>query len=162
MASAVYPGTFDPVHNGHVDVARRAAPLFDRLIIAVYETTPPKGLLLNADRRVALFAESVADLPNVDVVSFSGLVTDFAREVGARFIVRGLRAGVDFEAEFEMAHMWRNLDPEIDVVCLISALQYLFVHSSRIKEVAQLGGDVTGLVPQGVAKELKARFDLVS
>ena len=162
MASAVYPGTFDPVHNGHVDVARRAAPLFDRLTIAVYETTPPKGLLLNADRRVALFAESVSDLPNVDVVSFSGLVTAFAREVGARFIVRGLRAGVDFEAEFEMAHMWRNLDPEIDVVCLISALQYLFVHSSRIREVAELGGDVTGLVPRGVAKELKARFDLVS
>ena len=153
MTSAIYPGTFDPVHNGHVDIAARASQLFDRLFVAVYES-PPKEVLFTTERRVELFQESVADLPNVEVASFSGLVPAHARNVGARFIIRGLRAGLDFETEFEMALMWRNLDPDIDVVCMMSTLEYQFVYSSRIKEVAKLGGDVQSLVPPAVATAL--------
>ena len=161
MASAIYPGSFDPVHNGHVDIATRASKLFDRLVIAVYET-PPKHTLFTTDERAGLFGDSVAHLPNVEVQSFSGLTTAYARRVGASFVVRGLRAGLDFETEFELALMWRKLDAEIDVVCLMSALQYQFVYSSRIKEVAQLGGDVSGLVPDRVIAELQGRFKSVS
>ena len=161
MVSAIYPGTFDPVHNGHVDIASRASKLFDRLLIAVYDTPPTTGLL-PTEERVGLFESAVAQLDNVDVASFTGLVPELARQVGAKFIVRGLRAGLDFETEFEMALMWRNLDPTVDVVCLMSALDYQFVFSSGIKEVAKLGGDVTGLVPPGVAAKLKHIFKSVS
>ena len=153
MASAIYPGSFDPVHNGHVDIAVRASHLFDRLSVVVYDS-PPKQVLFTTERRVALFKESVAHLSNVDVTPFSGLVPAHAKKLGARFIVRGLRAGFDFETEFEMALMWRNLDPEVDVVCMMSALEYQFVYSSRIKEVAKLGGDIRGLVPEAVATAL--------
>ena len=161
MASAIYPGSFDPVHNGHVDIVTRASTLFDRLLVAIYES-PPKKVLFKTDQRVALFKESVAHLGNVDVAPFSGLVPSLARKVGAQFIVRGLRAGFDFETEFEMTLMWRNLDPEIDVVCMMSALEYQFVYSSRIKEVAELGGDIRSLVPHPVASELRAKFGPVS
>jgi pantetheine-phosphate adenylyltransferase len=159
MVSAIYPGTFDPVHNGHVDIASRASKLFDRLLIAVYDTPPTTGLL-PTEERVGLFESAVAQLDNVDVASFTGLVPELARQVGAKFIVRGLRAGLDFETEFEMALMWRNLDPGIDVVSMMSALQYQFVYASRIKEVAQLGGDVRSLVPSRVASELRSKFNL--
>ena len=161
MPSAIYPGSFDPVHNGHVDIVTRAARLFDRLMIAVYDS-PPKQVLFTTDERVKLFKESVEHIPNVDVDSFSALAPSYARQVGAQFIVRGLRAGYDFESEFEMALMWRNLDPEIDVVCMMSALQYQFVYSSRIKEVAKLGGDIQSLVPEPVVAELRSKFNSVS
>ena len=161
MPNAIYPGSFDPVHNGHVDIVTRASRLFDRLLVAVYEY-PPKKTLFTTQQRVALFRQSVTHLDNVDVVSFNELAVNLARNVGAHFIVRGLRAGIDFESEFEMALMWQNLDPTIDVVCLMSALQYQFVYSSRIKEVAQLGGDIKGLVPPQVATELKTRLHIVS
>ena len=161
MPSAIYPGSFDPVHNGHVDIVTRAARLFDRLMIAVYDS-PPKQVLFTTDERVKLFKESVEHIPNVDISSFSALAPTYARQVGAQFIVRGLRAGYDFESEFEMALMWRNLDPEIDVVCMMSALQYQFVYSSRIKEVAKLGGDIQSLVPQAVVAELRSKLNSVS
>ncbi len=161
MADAVYPGTFDPVHNGHLDIVTRASRLFDRLLVAVYES-PPKSLLFSTEERVELFKASVADIPNVDVVPFKGLAVKFARKVGAQFIVRGLRAGFDFENEFEMALMWRTLDPEVDVVCMMSALQYQFVYSSRIKEVARMTGDIRSLVPPQVATGLEAKFKMVS
>ena len=156
MVKAIYPGTFDPVHKGHVDIASRASTLFDELIIGVYDA-PPKNVMFNSQERVDLFKESVAGLPNVEVVSFGGLAVDFARESGAKFILRGLRAGFDFELEFEMALMWRNLAPDIDVVCMMSALEYQFVYSSRIKEVALLGGKIEGLVPRAVATALKTK-----
>lgn len=158
MPRAIYPGSFDPVHNGHVDVAIRASRVFDQLTIAVYDS-PPKRVLFSTQDRVDLFKESTAHLSNVDVISFSGLVApDLARQLDSKFIVRGLRAGFDFEAEFEMAMMWRNLDPDVDVVCLMSALQFQFVYSSRIKEVARLGGDVRSLVPASVYSAMKAKF----
>ena len=115
-------------------------------------------MLFPIEERVNLFGEAVAHLGNVEVVSFAGLVPSHARAMGADFIVRGLRAGLDFETEFEMALMWRNLDPDIDVVCFMSSLQHQFVYSSRIKEVAQLGGDVRGLVPPRVATRLARKF----
>lgn len=157
MVKAIYLGSFDPVHNGHVDIATRASKLLDELVIGVYDA-PPKRLLFTTDERVELFEQSVAHLPNVTVVKFFGLATDVAREVGAEFIVRGLRAGVDFETEFEMALMWRNLAPDIDVVCMMSSLEFQFVHSSRIKEVFSLGGDVGGLVPEHVNKALAEKI----
>jgi pantetheine-phosphate adenylyltransferase len=157
MVSAVYPGSFDPVHNGHIDVVTRAAKLFDRLLVAVYES-PPKQVLFSTADRVELFNRSVGHLDNVEVAPFGGLVTDLARDVGAEYVVRGLRAGLDFESEFEMALMWRHLDPTIDVVCMMSALEYQFIYSSRIKEVAKLGANVESLVPHEVATRLKAKL----
>jgi pantetheine-phosphate adenylyltransferase len=157
MAKAIYPGSFDPVHNGHVDIAARAARLFDELVIGVYDA-PPKAVMFTTQERVRLFADSVSHLSNVRVMPFSGLAVDFARSVGAQFIVRGLRAGSDFETEFEMALMWRNLAPDVDVVCMMSALEHQFIHASRIKEVAQLGGDIANLVPPQVAAALRAKI----
>ena len=161
MTTAIYPGSVDPAHNGHIDIATRASKVFDQLVVAVYEE-PPKGVLFSTAERVEILSESVKGLPNIRVMSFTSLVPRFARQVGADFVVRGLRAGLDFETEFEMALMWRNLDPEIDVVCFMSALEYQFVYASRIKEVAQLGGDIRGLVPPPVAEKLTAKFDRVS
>ena len=156
MADAVYPGSFDPVHNGHVDIVKRASKLFDHLVIAVYDS-PNKDILFSTEERIELFNESIADLPNVKVVSFSGLVPDLAKEYGAQFILRGLRAGFDFELEFEMALMWRNLDQDVDVLCMMSSLQYQFVYSSRIKEVVRLNGNIGSLVPANVYKALKEK-----
>lgn len=161
MPIAVYPGKFDPVHNGHVDIARRAAKLFDRLLVAVYDS-PPQRALFTTDERVNLFGQSVEDLSNVEVEPFAGLATGFASDVGAEFIVRGLRAGYDFETEFEMTHMWRHLNRDIEVVCMMSALENQFVYASRIKEVAKLGGEVDGLVPSQVAAALRKKFSSAS
>ena len=157
MVNAIYPGSFDPVHNGHIDIAKRASMLFDKLIVGVYDV-PPKNLMFSTSERVSLFKESIDSLPNVEVVSFEGLAPEFAQSVNADFIVRGLRAGYDFEYEFEMAHMWRNLTPDIDVVCMMSALEYQFVYSSRIKEVAKLGGNVDNLIPNNVSNALKIKL----
>ena len=158
MAKAVYPGSFDPVHNGHVDIATRASKVFDEVIVAVYDA-PPKNLMFTTEERVGLFEECLVDVPGVRVVPFTGLAPIFARTSGAGFIVRGLRAGFDFEQEFEMALMWRNLAPDIDVVCMMSSLEYQFVYSSRIKEVALLGGEGDNLVPQPVASALRLKIN---
>ena len=159
MAKAIYPGSFDPAHNGHVDIATRASMLFDELTICVYDSPPTKRLLFSTEERVELFQQSVAHLPNVNVVPFTGLAPAVAHRHGAQFILRGLRAGFDFELEFEMALMWRNLDPAIDVVCMMSSLDYQFVFSSRIKEVVSLGANVDNLVPPHVAEALKAKLN---
>ncbi|MBM3944751.1 MAG: pantetheine-phosphate adenylyltransferase [SAR202 cluster bacterium] len=156
MANAVYPGSFDPVHNGHLDVTARAANLFDSIVVGVYDS-PPKSLMFSTEERVAMFKEGIKHVPNVKVVPFKGLAVDFARASKAQFILRGLRAGSDFEVEFEMAHMWRKLAPDIDVVCVMSALEHQFIHASRIKEVAKLGGNVSGLVPKHVASAMAAK-----
>ena len=156
MVRAVYPGSFDPVHNGHVDIATRAARLFDQLVVAVYDA-PPKSLMFSTEERVDFFQKAVSHLSNVEVRSFTGLAPDFARNVDAPFILRGLRAGFDFELEFEMALMWRNLAPDIDVVCMMSSLEYQFLFSSRIKEVVALGGKIDNLVPVHVRDALNAR-----
>ena len=157
MAKAFYPGSFDPAHNGHIDVARRASRLFDQVIVGVYKA-PPKNLMFDTEERVALFQESLDGITNVEVVQFTGLAPTVAREVGAEVILRGLRAGFDFEQEFEMALMWRNLAPDIDVVCMMSALEHQFIYSSRIKEVGKLGASIDNLVPSHIAEALKERL----
>lgn len=161
MTIAVYPGTFDPVTNGHVDITARAALIFDQLIVGVYDS-PPKAVLFSTGERVRLFRKAVRNIPNVRVISYSGLTVQFARQMDAKVIVRGLRVTTDFEYEFEMALMNRKLDPQIDVVSLMAAKDYLFLSSSRIKEVARLGGDVTGLIPPHVAAALGERLNKMS
>jgi pantetheine-phosphate adenylyltransferase len=155
---AVFPGSFDPMTNAHLDVARRAASLFDRLVIGVLNN-PRKAPLFSVDERIAQITEAVAEFgANVVVAGFDGLTVEFARSHGAGFIVRGLRAVSDFEAELQMAHTNRRLRPEVDTVFLMSALEYGYLSSSLAKEVAQFGGEITGMVPVPVAAALRARF----
>ena len=160
MARAIYPGSFDPAHQGHIDIAKRAAAVFDELIIAVYKSPPTKSLMFSTEERVDMFAYAVRDTPNIKVVPFTGLAPTVARDNDAQFIVRGLRAGFDFELEFEMALMWRHIAPDIDVVCIMSSLEYQFMYSSRIKEVASLGADISELVPPHIERALKDRLNL--
>ena len=154
MVRAIYPGSFDPAHHGHIDIAKRAASVFDELIIAVYKSPPTKRLMSSTEERVEMFEESVKDTPNISVIPFTGLAPTVARDNGAKFIVRGLRAGFDFELEFEMALMWRHIAPDIDVVCIMSSLEYQFMYSSRIKEVATLGANVSEMVPTHIEEAL--------
>ncbi|PKB60392.1 MAG: pantetheine-phosphate adenylyltransferase [SAR202 cluster bacterium Ae2-Chloro-G1] len=159
MVTAIYPGSFDPVTMGHLDITTRGSALFERVIVAVY-STPSKDLLFSTDERVELFQESIVDLPNVEVMRFSGLVVRFAREVGAAVILRGLRSGADFEYEYDMAFMNRRLERSVDMVSFMTSQDYMFVSSSLLKEVARLGGDVTGMVPPHVVKAVNAKFGL--
>ena len=155
---AVFPGSFDPMTNAHLDVARRAAELFDRLVVGVLNN-PKKQALFDIEERVGLIRASVASLgDHVSVEAFDGLTVDFARRHGATFIVRGLRAVSDFEAELQMAHTNRKLAPEVDTTFLMSALEYGYLSSSLTKEVALFGGDVAGMVPEPVGAALRDRF----
>ena len=155
---AVFPGSFDPMTNAHLDVARRAASLFDRLVVGVLNN-PRKAPLFSVEERIAQIREAVAEFgTNVAVAGFYGLTVEFARGHGAGFIVRGLRAVSDFEAELQMAHTNRRLQPDVDTVFLMSALEYGYLSSSLAKEVAQFGGEITGMVPAPVAEALRARF----
>jgi pantetheine-phosphate adenylyltransferase len=157
MSVALYPGSFDPITNGHLDIAIRASRLFDKVIIGVYDT-PSKNLMFTTRERLELVRQSIAGLPNVDTMPFTGLTVEFARQLGARAIVRGLRALTDFEGEFEMAMMNRKLSEDCDVVCLMSNLKYQFLSASLLKEVAKLGGDIEDLVPPPVMAALKKRI----
>jgi pantetheine-phosphate adenylyltransferase len=154
---AIYPGSFDPITNGHLDIAARAARLFDKLIMGVYET-PNKPILFSTKERVELIKKAIADLPNIEVTSFSGLTVDFARRVKAKAMVRGLRMSADFEQEFDMAMMTKKLMPELEFVCLMSSVEYQFLSSSLMKEAASLGGNIDELVPKHVAQALKEKF----
>jgi pantetheine-phosphate adenylyltransferase len=155
---AVFPGSFDPMTNAHLDVARRAAALFDRLVIGVLNN-PRKSPLFSVDERIAQIIDAVAEFgQNVEVAGFDGLTVDFANRNQAGFIVRGLRAVSDFEAELQMAHTNRKLQPGVDTVFLMSALDYGYLSSSLAKEVAQFGGEIAGMVPAPVAEALRARF----
>ncbi len=155
--TAIYPGTFDPLTNGHTDLITRAARLFDRVVVAVAEN-PAKGTAFTLDERVALAREVLAPLDNVEVSGFTTLLVDFARQVGARVLVRGLRAVSDFEYEFQLASMNRRLAPEVETVFLTPDEQYGFVSSSLVKEICRLGGDVSAFVHPRVAVELERRL----
>ena len=159
MVTAIYPGTYDPVTLGHVDIASRASALFDRVIVAVY-ATPSKNLLFTTEERMEMFQESVGHLPNVEVRDFNGLVVRFAQDVGAAVIVRGLRSGSDFEYEFEMAFMNRKLAPKVDMISFMTSQDYMFISSSLLKEVALLSGDVTEMVPPHVAKAVYSKYGM--
>ena len=159
MTVALYPGSFDPITNGHLDIAIRAARLFEEVIIGVYDT-PAKNLLFNTQERVELIRQSIADakLTNVRAEPFYGLVVNYAKEIGAQTIVRGLRIGADFEREFEMELMNKHLAPDVELICLITSTKYQFVSSSLLKEVAGLEGYINDLVPKPVVKALKQRL----
>lgn len=157
MTVAVYPGTFDPATNGHIDIAKRAANLFEHVIVAVYDA-PPKRLLFNTKERIQLFKKAVAEIRNVEVVPYTGLTVHFAKERGASVIVRGLRASSDFEYEFEMAMMNRKLDADIDVICMMTRLEYQFLSASLLKEVCALGGHVSSLIPKHVEAALERKL----
>ncbi len=159
MVTALYPGSFDPVTVGHVDIVSRAANLFEKLVVAVYDT-PSKNLLFTTDERDQLMKDACSHLPNVEVTRFSGLVVQYAIDIGAGVIVRGLRSGSDFEYEFDMAFMNRRLEPEVDLVCFMTSQDYMFVSASLLKEVAKLGGDITEMVPPNVAQAVYSKFEL--
>jgi pantetheine-phosphate adenylyltransferase len=158
MAVAIYPGSFDPVTLGHVDIAKRASRLFDQVIVAVYARSDKPGALFPVEERVELASLALAGFKNITVESFSGLAVDYARSCGASTIVRGLRAVSDFEYEFKLAHMNAHLASEIDVVCLMTSSRHSFISSSLIREVAALGGNLRGLVPEDVLTALQKRF----
>lgn len=157
MVVAVYPGTFDPLTYGHMDIIERAAALFGNLVVGIYEN-PSKQPLFPLEKRVALVAKASAELPNVQVQAFKGLTVDFIHQIGGRVMIRGLRANSDFEREFEMALMNRKLAPDIELLCLMTSSQYQFLSSSLIKEVAKLGGCLDGMVPDHVAVALREKF----
>ncbi len=154
---AVYPGSFDPITNGHLDIATRAAKIFDKVIFGIYEI-PDKRLLFSTEERVELAKKATAHLPNVEVSSFGGLTVDFVKKRGAQVIVRGLRAGADFEREFDMGMMNKYLAADVELVCFMASFRYQFLSSSLLKEVASLGGDIERLVPEPVAKALKKKI----
>jgi pantetheine-phosphate adenylyltransferase len=154
---AVYPGTFDPITNGHVDLVERASPLFETLIVGV-AASPSKGPAIPLDLRVGLARDALAACPNVQVLGFDSLLAHFVRECGAGVLLRGLRAVSDFEYEFQMASMNRHLIPEVETLFLTPAEQYGFISSSLVREISRLGGDVSGFVPAAVAAALEAQW----
>lgn len=156
MTIAIYPGSFDPITNGHLDIAIRAARLFEKLIIGVYDI-PDKKVLFTTKERVELVRQAIANLPNVEVEAYTGLTVDFARKAKAQTMVRGLRMTADFEREFDMAMLNKKLYPELELVCLMSRLEYQFLSSTLLKEAARLGGNIDDLVPKHVAKALRKK-----
>ncbi len=157
MVRAVFPGTFDPIHYGHIDIAQRAVRFFDELHIAVYDN-PPKDVLFTAEERLELVKDAFKDEPRISASVFSGLTVEYCKKVDAQVIVRGLRVFSDFEHEFRMALANHRLEPEIDVIALITSEEHSFLTGSTVKEIASLGGDISTMVPKHVKKALEKRF----
>ena len=154
VSIALYPGSFDPVTNGHMDIIARASRLFDSLVVGVY-ANPNKDMLFSLDDRVRMLTAAAKQWPNVQVRSFANLTVEFAHELGAQVLVRGLRAVTDFEYEFQLAAMYQQLRPDLEVVCLMTSVKYSFLSASLVKEVAKLGGNVDAFVPATVAARLR-------
>jgi pantetheine-phosphate adenylyltransferase len=157
MVRALFPGTFDPVHYGHVDIARRAARLFDEVFVAVYDR-PLKNLLFSPEERLSLVKQTFQNESKIQVIGYSGLTVDVCKEIGAQVIVRGLRVFSDFEYEFRMALANHRLVPDIEVVALITHEEHTFLSSTTVREIASLSGDVQSMVPPHVARALEKRF----
>lgn len=157
MTLAVYPGSFDPVTNGHLDIAARAARLFDVVIIAVFDR-PHKKLLFSTEERIGLLQEAIRGIPNIRIDTYNMLTVEYARRVGATTIVRGLRTPGDFEQEFQMAQVNRTLAPEVDYVTLMADREHTILSSSRVREIAALGGDVSWMVPPHVVEALRRAY----
>ncbi|NJN94455.1 MAG: pantetheine-phosphate adenylyltransferase [Anaerolineales bacterium] len=156
MRRAIYPATFDPITNGHIDIAARAATLFDELIVGVYDR-PMKNLLFTIEERLAMSREALAHLGNVEVKSYNGLTVNFAKEQGAGYIVRGLRALSDFEWELQLSLANHKLEPDIDTVCLMASQEYSFLSSSILREIALNGGSIKDMAPPVVAEALRQK-----
>lgn len=156
MITALYAGSFDPITNGHIDIATRASNLFDKVIIGIF-ASPDKRLTFSTEERIDLAKRAVAHLKKVEVRSYEGMTVEFAREIGAKVMVRGLRMAGDFEWEFEMAMMNKSLAPDLELVCFMANQQYQFLSASLMKEVSGLGGDISSLVPKHVAEALKKK-----
>lgn len=154
MVRALFPGTFDPIHHGHIDIAERAARLFDEVVMAVYDK-PLKSLLFSPEERMELVQEAFNGNPKIKVTGYSGLTVEFARQIDAQVIVRGLRVFSDFEFEFRMALANHRLAPDIEIVALITAEEHTFLSSTTVREIAMLGGDVSSMVPAHVDAALK-------
>jgi len=157
LTTAVYPGSFDPITNGHLDIVKRASSIFEKLILAVYDI-PQKSLLFTAEERVELARKAVVDFKNVQVTSYAGITVEYARQAKAQVLVRGLRASSDFEREFEMALMNKKLAPDIELVCFMANLRYQFLSSSLLKEIIKLGGNLDDMVPPHVSAALKKKL----
>jgi pantetheine-phosphate adenylyltransferase len=156
--TCICPGSYDPVTHGHLDIIRRAAGIFERVIVGVVRDPQHKSTMFSVDERVGFLREALADVENVQVEVFSDLVVEFARRFGAKTMVKGLRAISDFEWEFQMHHLNRNLAPEVETMYLMSSPQYSFLSSSGVKEVASFGGNVDELVPEPVARRFRELF----
>ncbi len=157
MIRAVFPGTFDPIHYGHIDIAQRASRLFDEVVVAVYDQ-PLKKLLFLPEDRINLVKETLKSITNVKIMGYSGLTVDFCHQIGAQVLVRGLRVFSDFEYEFRMALTNHSLSPDIEMVTLITNKDHTFLSGSTVREIAALDGDVSSMVPKIVEKALRKRF----
>ncbi|MGA2158326.1 MAG: pantetheine-phosphate adenylyltransferase [Dehalococcoidia bacterium] len=157
MTTALYPGSFDPITNGHLDIIKRASSIFDHVVIGVYDI-PLKTLLFTIDERVDLATKAVMDFKNVEVRAYSGMTVEFARQIKAKVLVRGLRASSDFEREFEMALMNKKLAPDVELMCFMANLRYQFLSSSLLKEIIKLGGNLDDMVPAHVCQALKKKL----
>lgn len=157
LVRAVYPGSFDPIHNGHIDIAQRAARIFDEVYVAVYDQ-PKKNILFTIEDRVKLAQQALSHIDNVKVASFSGFAVDYARQVGAMVLVRGLRVFSDFELEFRMGLANKRLAPEIETISIMTDEKQVAISSSTIREIAELGGNVSSMVPPFIAEALAKRY----
>src|SRR5215204_3335849 len=157
MVRALFPGTFDPIHYGHMDIAERAARLFDEVVMAVYDK-PLKSLMFSPEERMSLVSEAFKDNPKIKVTGYSGLTVDFCRKIEAQVIVRGLRVFSDFEYEFRMTLANHRLAPDIEVIALITNEEHTFLSSTTVREIASLAGDIESMVPPHVALALEKRF----
>lgn len=157
MTIAVYPASFDPVTNGHLDIAQRATRLFDTVVMAVFDR-PMKNLLFDTEQRVELLREATAEMPRIRVDTYKVLTVEYMRQIGARVMVRGLRAASDFEHEFQMAQINQTLAPDTEVVVFMASRRHTFISSSTVKEIASLGGDVSELVPAHVERALRRAY----
>jgi pantetheine-phosphate adenylyltransferase len=156
LITALYPGSFDPITNGHLDIATRASRIFDKLVVGIF-ASPEKKIMFSTEERVELAERSLAHLPNVSVKGYDVITVEFARQINAQVMVRGLRMIGDFEWEFEMAMMNRMLSPDLEFVCFMASQEYQFISASLIREVAGLGGDIDSLVPPNVAEALRKK-----
>lgn len=159
MRRAIYPGSFDPVTNGHIDIIRRAAPLAEELIVAVV-ANPSKKCLFTLEERREMLAGCLEDLPNIKIVSFSGLLADFASQLEARVLIKGLRSAADFEYEVPMAYLNKTVSAGLETVFLLSSPDFSFISSSAVKEIAALGGDISRMVPESIVARLRDKFPL--